>query len=92
MTITPDHDTTGPVFNTDNLPDGDGWEEFRKTAITHMTRIDGPFNVETIHQGVVTCEDGWLAIDAQGYPYPIAAEEQALIYEPFIPVDESVPG
>jgi hypothetical protein len=24
--------------------------------------------------------DGWLAIDARGYPYPIAADEQSQIY------------
>lgn len=32
--------------------------------------------------GPLHCADGWLAIDARGYPYPIAADEQALIYEP----------
>jgi len=27
------------------------------------------------------CEDGYLAIDARGYPYAIAADEFDLIYE-----------
>ena len=70
---------TTQTFNTDNLPDGD-WQEFRKKVLTKMIRIDGPFTVET-SEGPLRCEDGWLAIDARGYPYPIAADEQALIYE-----------
>lgn len=78
------------TFSKDNLPEG-GWLHFRKTAITDMIRIDGPFTVET-SEGPLRCEDGWLAIDARGYPYPIAADEQALIYEPFVHDDETAPG
>jgi hypothetical protein len=66
-------------FSTGELPEGD-WLEFRKTALTRMTRVDGPFVVET-SEGPLSCDDGWLAVDARGYPYPIAADEQALIYE-----------
>jgi len=40
----------------------------------------GPFEVET-REGTLTCEDGWLAIDSDGYPYPIAADEFNKIYE-----------
>jgi hypothetical protein len=51
-----------------------------------MVRIDGPFVVET-SEGTVMCEDGWLAVDARGYPYPIADDEQVLIYEPVAQTD-----
>lgn len=67
-------------FDADNLPAGE-WQAFRKHATTLMTRIDGPFTIHT-SQGPLPCEDGWVAIDARGYPYPLAADEQALIYEP----------
>lgn len=68
------------TFSTENLPEGD-WREYRKVALTSMVRIDGPFTVET-SEGPLHCADGFLAVDARGYPYPIAADEQALIYEP----------
>ena len=56
------------------------WAIFRKKVHTHATRIEGPFRVET-SEGPLDCADGWLAVDARGYPYPIAADEFALIYE-----------
>lgn len=55
--------------------------EFRKTTVTRAWRILGAFAVET-REGLMTCEDGWLAVDAHGNPYPIAADEFAVIYEP----------
>lgn len=67
------------TYSRDNLPE-DGWREFRKHAATRMRRMDGPFSVETA-EGSLTCQDGFLAVDARGYPYPLAADEQALIYE-----------
>jgi len=72
---------TYPTFSTDNLPlASPGWQKFRKKVNTNMLRIDGPFVVET-SEGPLFCQDGYLAVDARGYPYPIAADEQALIYE-----------
>jgi hypothetical protein len=71
-------------FSTGELPEGD-WLEFRKKVTTRMVRIDGPFEVQISGQGpesVVRCDDGWLAVDARGYPYPLAADEQPVIYEP----------
>ena len=53
---------------------------YRKTSLTKMIRMDGPFRVET-SEGWLTCQDGYLAMDARGYPYPIAADEHAKIYE-----------
>lgn len=70
---------TEKVYYVGNLPEGN-WQEYRKKVTTRMIRIDGPFVVET-SEGVLRCEDGYLAIDARGYPYPLAADEQALIYE-----------
>lgn len=57
-----------------------GWEVFRKKVPTRAIRMDGPFVVET-SEGPLRCADGWVAVDARGYPYPIAAEEFELIYE-----------
>ena len=69
-----------PTYDTDNLPsDPAKWAEFRKHALTRMVRIDGPFVVD-MPEGPAPCDDGWLAIDARGIPYPIAADEQSQIY------------
>lgn len=80
-----------PVFAIDDLPRDGYWQIFRKKVNTHMTRIDGPFIVET-SEGPLRCEDGWLAIDARGYPYPIADDEKALIYEIAPPSNDEVAG
>lgn len=70
------------VFTKDNLPsDPATWPVYKKIALTHMVRIDGPFTVLT-SEGVLSCEDGFLAWDSRGYPYPLAADEQARIYVP----------
>lgn len=69
-----------PRFSHDNLPVS-GWETFRKKVNTQMVRINGAFVVET-REGPLVCKDGWLARDSAGWPYPIAADEQAAIYEP----------
>ena len=68
-----------PTFDKNNLPEGE-WRSFRKKVDTRMVRIDGPFVVNT-SEGPLTCKNGWLAIDARGYPYPIDDEEKELIYE-----------
>ena len=71
-----------PRFNRDNLPsDPADWPIFFKRHGTRMLRMVGPFEVATT-EGVMRCEDGWLAMDAGGNPYPIAAEEQARSYQP----------
>lgn len=86
MPRTSDHDKADPpmrVFSKDgdgdDVPPAEEWETFRKVALTRMVRIDGPFTVQT-SEGPLRCEDGWLAVDARGYYYPIAVDEQALIY------------
>lgn len=57
------------------------WSKWRKKVLTAATKVDGPFSVET-SEGTLTCKDGYLAVDARGYPYPIATDEFELIYEP----------
>jgi hypothetical protein len=70
------------VFDLGNLPsDPRSWPLYRKTALTHAIRISGSFTVQT-SEGPLHCADGFLAIDARGYPYPIAAGEMELIYVP----------
>jgi hypothetical protein len=70
-------------FSTQDLPsDPKTWPKYIKVVPTSMIRIDGPFEVET-SEGVLTCQDGYLAMDARGYVYPIAVDEQAMIYQPF---------
>lgn len=54
---------------------------YRKRVPVKAQRIDGSFTVQT-REGTLTCDDGWLAIDSQGWPYPIAADEFDAIYEP----------
>lgn len=62
------------------------WRSFRKLTETKAVRIEGPFSVAT-REGVITCEDGWLAVDSGGWPYPIADDEFRRIYE-VIPLGE----
>ena len=57
------------------------WRWYRKKSLTTALRIIGPFEVETIHKGNVVCQDGYLAVDSQGYPYSIAKDEFDKIYE-----------
>jgi len=67
------------AYSRHNMPSGE-WRAFRKKVLTKALRMPGPFSVET-SEGTLDCEDGWLCIDARGYPYPVAADEFALIYE-----------
>jgi hypothetical protein len=68
------------TFTAANLP-VKGWAEYRKKLPTLAIRIPGPFAVET-REGTMSCPDGWLALDANGDPYPIAADVMAASYEP----------
>jgi hypothetical protein len=72
-----------PTFTREDLDSPAFGEpgEFRKTRTTRAWRILGPFRVQT-REGLMSCDDGWLAVDAHGNPYPIAADEFDRIYEP----------
>lgn len=73
--------STLPPFSRNCLPDPKFWQEYRKKIPVRATRIIGPFEVIT-REGRMSCEDGWLAIDSRGWPYPIAADEFDRAYEP----------
>jgi hypothetical protein len=73
-----------PLFTAETIPGHPGdWNWYRKTKLTHAIRIEGPFRVETSESEnePFLCEDGYLAIDARGYPYAIAKDEFDQIYE-----------
>lgn len=62
-----------PTFTRDTIPDATAnWGEFVKQGTTKLLRMNGSFAVET-QEGAMTCEDGFLAVDPEGYPYPIKA-------------------
>ena len=63
------------------MMDDDFWHPYKKRNATFARRMDGPFTVLTA-EGTVTCEDGYLAMDVRGYPYPIDAMDFELAYEP----------
>lgn len=62
------------------MTDMDRWPRYQKKVATSAMRVDGPFQVDT-SEGTLTCKDGYLCIDARGYPYPVAKDEFDLIYE-----------
>jgi hypothetical protein len=68
-------------FSRNDLPPDSLMRWFRKRTLTRAVRIAGAFEVET-REGTLRCPDGWLALDAHGWPYPIAADEFERIYEP----------
>lgn len=67
-------------FRREDVRDCESWPEWRKVKTTRARRIDGPFEVET-REGKLSCQDGWLAVDSGGFPYPIDNEEFETIYE-----------
>jgi hypothetical protein len=67
-------------FVPSNAPIPPGTKRYRKRTLTPAIRMRGPFFVHTA-EGPLKCEDGWLAWDSRGFPYPIAADEFDLIYE-----------
>jgi hypothetical protein len=69
------------LFTKDSLPSGD-FRQFRKTRVTSALRIEGTFHCVTSEGNIASCADGWLAIDSQGYPYPVNSPEFESTYEP----------
>lgn len=69
-----------PRFTKRNVPLA-LFRSYRKKVLTSATRIKGPFIVET-REGTLRCDDGWLALDSNGDPYPIAADVFEELYEP----------
>lgn len=72
----------GETYSIDYLPDAE-FDLYSKTEPIEATRMTEAFSVET-REGLVTGDaGGWLALDSDGYPYPIAAEEFDNVYEPY---------
>jgi hypothetical protein len=69
------------IFSVNTLPPREDFVEYQKINPTRMIRITGVFKVATKH-GVVECEDGYLAIDDTGYPYPVAKDVFERSYRP----------
>lgn len=66
------------LFDRDNVNDDQREHEWswwrRRPSVLQARQIDEPFSVQTPH-GVVEGQAGdWVAIDANGDPYPIAAD------------------
>lgn len=55
---------------------------WRKRKVTAAVRIIGPFSVESHQEGVLSCADGYLAVDESGWPFPINLDEFEALYEP----------
>lgn len=68
----------------ETMPPAAEFEEFVKTTPTRMVRIQGSFKVMTLH-GLVECDDGWLALDEDGWPYPVDARVKEKSYRPYEP-------
>lgn len=68
-----------PYYSKDNLPVGE-YKVYKKVPVITAIQVSGPFYVET-KEGVLYCEDGYLALDIQGNPYPIDREIFESTYE-----------
>ncbi len=69
-----------PVYSADCLPEN-GWARYVKRGVTRMARIDGPFAARPLDGNLAFCDDGFLAVDRHGHPYPVAAQAHASVYE-----------
>ncbi len=75
-----DHGVSMKTFRKGEIPPMKNFSFYQKKVKTLAMKIDGPFTVET-SEGPLTCQDGYLCMDARNYPYPVATDEFALIYE-----------
>lgn len=78
-----------PLYDRDTLPAGH-WNNYRKKTLTRAIRIQGPFQVQT-SEGLMACEDGYLALDNKNNPYPIDREVFETTYEE-IEVEADIQG
>ena len=67
-------------FTKDSLPPLAEFTLHRKKVLARMVKIDGPFSVQT-KEGTLSRDDGWLALDSDGYPYPISSADYDMMYE-----------
>jgi hypothetical protein len=77
-------DTDIAVYSAGRLPDGE-WTAWERTTATRMTPLAGPCVVTTVDGSDVVLDEtwrGWLAVDSEGHPYPIASSVHATSYRP----------
>ena len=55
------------------------WKIYKKKVNTKAIRMNESFIVKT-SEGLFECKDGYLAMDARGYPYAIDKKEFEMIY------------
>ena len=90
----PKTDAEMPVYDRDNLPEyvpgGASWADFTLREPLHAIRVEGAFQCRLPlghalrdSLGVLTCADGWMAIDQNGDPFPIDAKQFDMIYHPY---------
>jgi hypothetical protein len=70
-------------FSKDNLPADEEFREYRKTTTTRMAGpYNPPFVVQTREGQYLTAEEpSFLALDADGFPYPVALSVVEKTYE-----------
>lgn len=69
-------------YDRDHLPD-QGWARYRKVGTTRMAAVAGPLTVQT-KEGEYSLPDDWrgfIALDHEGYPYPVELEIHSQSYE-----------
>ena len=66
-------------FTKENVKSISDWNLYNKRVTTKAVRVEGPFETET-REGPISTQNGYLAIDSAGWPYPIAKEEFEKIY------------
>lgn len=74
--------STDRTYDRKNLPKT-GWVEYRKKGTTRMMPVRGPFQVKT-KEGLYCLPPDWegfIALDKDGDPYPIALDVWAHSYE-----------
>jgi hypothetical protein len=74
--------TPAPIYTKDRLPEGE-WRSYLNTVPRRMVAVEGPLVVKT-REGIYRLGREWqgfIAVDSYGFPYPIAADEHARIYE-----------
>jgi len=69
------------LFFKGSLPPDDEFKYYVKKGTTRIARVEGPFSVDT-REGLMHCEDGYLALDNNDDPYPIAKDVFDTVYEP----------
>lgn len=72
------------TFDRDNLPEPSRFRHYRKTALTRLAGpYDPPVQVVTREgEYLQSSEPCFIALDADGWPYPVAASVVERTYEP----------